>query len=340
MAVVSTGSVTLSSSASLKTLRNVRYRPGHESYVLFTALFTVGNAGSTQWIGMFNTTDGMAVGYNNSTFSIFWRSNSTTTIIPQSSFNIDKLNGTGSSGFTVVPTNLNVYRLSFGWLGAGILKWQILGSSGTWITFHILQYPNSQTVPVFTNPMLPIQAAVTNSVGLISLQTAGWNGGSVDDLRNRAGYRTFVVNSNGVNISSTGVETHLITIQNNTTFNSLTNAIELRFVGLGGGPLDSADVVLLRFRSNATVTGTSYTNINATESVVSYTTAGTYTAGTGTVMYVRPVNTEGNGSAMQLLSQSDPDIIVLPGQTFTVTAQSYTGSSNNIIGILMWEERF
>ena len=343
MEVVSTGA-SAASSASLQSLRNLRYRPGHEGYAFFTAAFpSNGVAGSTQWIGLLNNTDGMAVGYNGATFSILYRSNSVNTIIPQSSFNMDTLNGTGPSGFTIIPKNLNVFRLSYGWLGAAPLKFQILSTTGTWITFHVVELPNTITVPSFTNPFLPMQMVVTNTTNTtnVSITSGSWNAGVIGDPRNRAGYRTFIINNAGTNIAAAGTEIHLITIENNTTFNGVPNQIELRFVALGGGPLENTnDAVVLRFRQNATVTGTAFTPVSAGASVVSSSTAGTYTAGTGTIVYVRPTNTTGNGSAPQLFSQSDAQIILLPGQLMTVTGQSYSGAVNTVTGILMWEERF
>jgi hypothetical protein len=343
MEVVSTGA-SAASSASLQSLRNLRYRPGHEGYAFFTAAFpSNGVAGSTQWIGLLNNTDGMAVGYNGATFSILYRSNSVNTIIPQSSFNMDTLNGTGPSGFTIIPKNLNVFRLSYGWLGAAPLKFQVLSTTGTWITFHVVELPNTITIPSFTNPFLPMQMVVTNTTNTtnVSIASGSWNAGVIGDPRNRAGYRTFIINNAGVNIAAAGSEIHLITIENNTTFNGVPNQIELRFVALGGGPLENTnDAVVLRFRQNATVTGTAFTPVSAGASVTSVSTVGTYTAGTGTIVYVRPTNTTGNGSAPQLFSQSDANIILLPGQLMTVTGQSYSGAVNTVTGILMWEERF
>ncbi|HEV2916748.1 MAG TPA: hypothetical protein VGW78_03310, partial [Candidatus Babeliales bacterium] len=222
------------------------------------------------------------------------------------------------------------------------LKFQVLSTTGQWITFHIIQLPNTINTPSFTNPMLPMQMAATNTGNTTDLRIASgsWNAGTEGDPRNRAGFRTFIISNSGTTLPSAGTEINLITIHNKPTFNGVANKIELRFVGLGGGALESSDIQLLRFRKNATVTGTVFSDVNTSASVVEFSTAGTYTAGTGTIVFIRPSNSEGNGSQMQLLSQSDAEIILLPGETLTVTGTSFTGTQHNVIGILMWEERF
>ena len=324
--------------------RNLRYRPGHEGYAFFTAAFPNGSAAnSTQWIGIFNTIDGMAVGFNGTTFSILYRSNSVNTIISQSSFNMDTLNGSGPSGFTINTKNLNVFRLSYGWLGAAPLKFQILGTTGTWITFHVIQLPNTITTPSFTNPMLPVQMAVTNTGNTSDLRIASgsWDAGAISNIRSRAGFRTFALESVFASTDVGTTEKSLLVIQNKPTFDGKTNTVELRVTGFGGGPLITASTTMsMRLRLNATVTGTSFTDVNTSASVVSYSTVGTYTAGTGTILYVNTSDTQGNGSMMQLFSQKDAEIILLPGQTLTLTAQTLGGGVMGVETSLLWEERF
>jgi hypothetical protein len=259
---------------------------------------------------------------------------------------MDEIDGTGPSGFNINPTNLNIFRLSYGWLGAASLKFQVLSTTGQWITFHIIQLPNTINTPSFTNPMLPMQMAATNTGNTTDLRIASgsWDSGAISNIRNRAGYRTFTINSNPISIPN-NTETHLITIHNKPTFNGVANKIELRFVGLGGGFLDSSKNLLLKYIKNATVTGTAFSDVNTSASVVEFSTAGTFTIGSGTVVFVQLTNSGGNGSQMQLLSQSRAEIILLPGETLTVTGLTITGvmlapPPKSAIAVLMWEERF
>jgi len=67
--------------------------------------------------GTFNITSNAAISFTNShlqqgaTQTEYWTF--------QEDFNLDKLDGTGTSGITVDPSKLNVYQINFRWLGVG-----------------------------------------------------------------------------------------------------------------------------------------------------------------------------------------------------------------------------
>lgn len=89
---------------------------------------------------------------------------STDTFIPQSSWNGDKLNGTGDSGLTIDPTKLNIFQISFGYLGTDAIVFKVKlcpanGNNPTWITFHTIRLPNTLTTSSFSNPSLPFTLA-------------------------------------------------------------------------------------------------------------------------------------------------------------------------------------
>ena len=120
--IVSTGTITNSSSmaqlstgaatngyANMSTIQKLRYRPGHEGYAFFTAMFPNGSAAnSTQWAGLFDDQNGAAIGYSGTKFAILFRQGGVDTIITQTNFNIDTINGAGPSGFNINPQFLNV----------------------------------------------------------------------------------------------------------------------------------------------------------------------------------------------------------------------------------------
>src|SRR5210317_1039571 len=56
---------------------------------------------------------------------------------PQTSFNIDTLDGNGPSGITINPQKLNVYQINFRWLGSGELRYAMENPvNGDMIFFH------------------------------------------------------------------------------------------------------------------------------------------------------------------------------------------------------------
>lgn len=325
--------------AGLQSKTNVEYRSGHQADAYFTVAFTGAIAANTkQYIGILDSNNGFGVGYNGTTFGIVVRNNGTDTFTPQSSFNGDTINGAGSSGFNYNSALLNVFHIAYGWLGASIIQFQVMSSSGAWITFHTIQYPNSAATPSIANALLPISAQVYDPSGGHSLQlkTASWNMDIVG-IQSDVANRFFGVNNTTTTPAST--ETHILTIQNKTTFNSVPNKmnvlLERYYSTITNDSSFSVDTVILKIYKNATVTGTSFSNVNS-NSIVSFSTAGTYTGGTGTLIVAQVLGSRcWNPEFINLINQN---IIIYPGETLTVTAT--TATSYSVIAGLNWAELF
>lgn len=77
--------------------------------------------------------------------------------IPQTSWNIDTLNGAGPSGMILDPTKLNVFQVRYKWLGAGSVSFMIEDQlTGKNIEFHKIIWTNQNTSPHIANPSLKI----------------------------------------------------------------------------------------------------------------------------------------------------------------------------------------
>jgi hypothetical protein len=61
--------------------------------------------------------------------------------IPQSEFNLDKLDGTGPSGYTVDLTKMQMFYIDYSWYGAGFIRWGMRGTDGNVIYCH--KMPNN-----------------------------------------------------------------------------------------------------------------------------------------------------------------------------------------------------
>ncbi len=325
--------------AGLQSKASLEYISGHEGYAYFTAAFTGAIANNTQqYIGILDSNNGFGVGFNGTSFGVVRRSNGVDTFTSQANFNGDTLNGTGASQFTYNPAMLNVFRIAYGWLGASIIKFQIMGTYGNWITFHTIQYPNTASVPSIGNPMLPMSAQVYDIAGgnNLQLQTAGWNMGVVT-IQNNVGDRFFCV-SNQTSIP-VGTETHLLTLLNQNTYQSAPNKVSLQIVEYTGmvTSVTTASPIILRIYQNATVTGTSFSSV-ATGSVAAVSTTGTFSAGTGTLIAVTPLNSQGKFPP-GYINPTTYNITANPGDTITVTAQLFA-TTQTVIGSIAWMEGF
>lgn len=82
----------------------------------------------------------------------------------QSDFNIDKLDGTGTSGVTLDPSKLNIFQIQFRWLGAGEIRWAIENPlNGEIVYFHHIHYSNRNTTVHLDNPSFRIGYAAYNA---------------------------------------------------------------------------------------------------------------------------------------------------------------------------------
>jgi hypothetical protein len=339
MAILTTAGST-SSIAQLQTKGVITYRSGHEAYAYFSVAFTGSfTATSSQFIGPIDYQNGFAIGFDGTTFGVTRRANTVNYFTPQSQFNGDKLDGTGASQFTYNPATLNLFRIAYGYLGASIIKFQILTSYGNWVTFHTIQYPNSATTPSILQPLLPVTARVENLTGtsVLTLKTASWNAGIVAEPNNSS-YRYFQFN-NTITTASTA-ETLVFNLRNAATFNNRPNKIVVRITGVGGTPNVAAGTTnscTFLIRKNATVAGASYSSVSSGNSVMESSTAGTYSAGTGTTLFGYSMQSAGNGYGPLFFGDNPYLITLFPGETLTFTAQGYTGT---LLGGLFWEEQF
>lgn len=325
--------------AGIESLTALRYITGHEAHAFFTAAFTGPTvANTTQYIGILDSSEGFAVGYKGTSFGILFRNGGAESFIPQSSFNADTLDGTGPSGFLYNRSNLNIFRIAYGWLGAAAIKFHIMNSNGNWILFHVIQQPGASPNPSIRNPMLPMSAEVFDPSGgtQLAMRTASWNM-AVVDINDKVGNRPFtVITTASISANS---EQHVLTIQNQNTFQGSVNAINITIayplaVRTSGG----TSSLIMRLYKNATVTGTSFVPVNANTSVTKYSIDGTYTPGTGTVVFIAPATPSSSGKNI-ILPPSVYTIILYPGEQLTLTVQTL-GPGSTITGGLQWTEGF
>jgi len=97
--------------------------------------------------------------YGNSGFVV---SKTIDTRIPQSSWNIDKLDGTGSSGYTLDLTKMQMFYLDYSWYGAGFVRWGIRATNGDIIYCHKQVNNNVNTEAYLRSGNLPARYEVNS----------------------------------------------------------------------------------------------------------------------------------------------------------------------------------
>lgn len=161
----------------------------------------------------------------------------------QEDWNIDKLDGTGSSGVVLDPTKLNVFQINFRWLGAGEIRYAIENPlNGDMIFFHHEHYSNRNTVPHLSNPSLKIGyvaanlGAISGSVTCRGASVLGAVEGNV--VHTRLPHSRSATRTTGLN--TPGTRYHLLSILNNTIF---------------AGKINTRDTILKRLTGAINTTG-------------------------------------------------------------------------------------
>ena len=75
--------------------------------------------------------------------------------IPQSSFNIDRLDGTGASGFNLDITKIQMWMLDYSWYGAGAIRFGVKNARGEFIFAHRIAHANNLTEAFMRSGNMP-----------------------------------------------------------------------------------------------------------------------------------------------------------------------------------------
>ncbi len=343
MAQIRTG-VTANSAAVLASDARLTYRPGQGLVSFFSAMFTTGVVNNTQIIGAGNAVDGFFFGYNGTSFGILYRNNSVDTWIPQASWNGDMMDGSGESGITLDPTDGNVYKIQYHWLGFGVIKFYIANpDDGEFILVHSLRLLSTNLVPIITNGSVQLLAATYNvggSTSDITLRTASMMGA----VEGKTSILTNTRYAYAENFTTTaGTVRNLFTLRNKFTYPSATTNNQTMIYPdtltfYNASPLGRQMRFFLYLNTTNTYT---YIDIDTNNSVaeVSNTAGENTTVAGGVLIYFAATN--GTESKL-VLDLSKLGIRLAPGQSLTVAGQRIGNAATNITmyASLSWTEGF
>jgi hypothetical protein len=280
--------VTTASGAEVvrQSYRSMLYQPGKGLLVLATFVMNAAKTNLRQRVGYFGTQNGLYFELNNTTKAFVMRTyvggsvDNTTRRVEQSSWNGDKLDGTGPSGLTLDLTKPQILWFDFEWLGVGNVRCGFI-INGQYIVCHTYQTANVYGTSVYmTTALLPVRYEITNTAATADasylkqicssvMSEGGLEPASIDHVAQRT-------------TSLTGVGTTLVPLV----------SIRLASTALGAIVLPSAVKVIptsadnfeIQLVKNATLTGASY-NAVASDANVEFDVAATAMTG-GTIVQV------------------------------------------------------
>ena len=80
----------------------------------------------------------------------------------QADFNKDKLDGTGSSGYIMDISKMQMIGIQYSWYGAGFIDWMLRGDDGNFIFYHRMRNSNINTEAYMRTGNMPVRYEVTN----------------------------------------------------------------------------------------------------------------------------------------------------------------------------------
>lgn len=163
------------SKAVRQSFRVFPYQPGKSLQVMATFVMNAGKTNLRQRVGYFNTSNGVFFQLNGATRSFVLRTNTSGTpsdvrTVDQSSWNGDKLDGTGASGLTLDPTKAQILWMDFEWLGVGSVRCGFV-INGQFIVCHTFNNANDIDKVYMQTAILPIRYEIENTGATASSST-------------------------------------------------------------------------------------------------------------------------------------------------------------------------
>jgi len=264
----------------LQSYDYVPYQPGKSQLAVITFVMGTGVANVTKDVGYFDAANGIFLRQNGASgLQIICRSSTSggvvDTEVEQASWNLDVLDGTGTSRQTLDITKAQIMVIDLQFLGMGRVRVGF-DIDGIIVYVHEFLNANSLTVPYMQTASLPIQVLVTAS-GSGSSATAHFKcaavnseGGIISDY----GY-TFAT-PEATATAGSGSRVHILSLRPLTTFGSKTNRTHINGIEFDIFVTGAVSVFYEIVVGAAFSVAPTYASVNSTYSSMQYGTAGTF----------------------------------------------------------------
>jgi hypothetical protein len=322
-----------------QTFRRFNYQPGKSMLFVMTGIFGVAATGIKRKSGLFDAKNGIFFDQQSDGMGVTIRTYTSGSAVdgryPQTEWNIDKMDGTGTSGVTLDFTKCQIWFSDFEWLGVGRVRFGFF-INGAPIYVHQVLNSNNSTLVYMSTPNLPLRFEIENTgagaaVGFTQICSTVISEGGMQDT----GFPFGV--SRGVTALTTNNNSNIypvVAIRLNSAYLSSTIKNISYFITCTSSATYNTYLIL-----NPTVVGTALsftavTNSSVDADVVS-TNATTLTG--GTIIDSRTFQTT-NESGVADFGPSDfflgssiagvSDILVLAVQRITGTSETFYGGLN------------
>jgi hypothetical protein len=348
MVNLNTGGTASGAQVLRQTKTYQRYQPGKSLMVFETFVFAPPQTNLRQRIGYFDTNNGIYLEQAGSTINIVRRSfvsgSVVNTAIPQASWNLDTLNGSGPSGVTLDLTKAQILIIDLQWLGVGRVR---IGFNMNGFVYYAHQFEHANLISTtyMTTACLPCRAEITNTGTAASAATLGQiccTVGSEAGISDELGLQ-FSTDNGTTGSAVGGTLIPLLSIRAGTTGpNSVRNTGQIlvrnyTVLNTSGGN------VLYRLVLNPTsLTGASWSAVNSTYSLAQVDMSSTALSG-GVVL--DSGYTSGTAKNTQTADLVRKQALVYSGlnsiqDTLVLAAQTIGGGTNTLYASMTWQELY
>jgi len=297
------------------------YQPGKSLLIMNTFVMDTAKTNLRQRVGYFGEENGFYIEQDDTTVNLVKRSKITGSVvnteIAQSSWNGDKLDGTGASGYTLDLTKSQILWIDMEWLGVGNVRIGFI-INGTFIVCHTFQCANILDSTYITTASLPIRYEITNTGTVASASqlkqicsTVISEGGY--ELRGRQQAVGTVITS-PYSLTTAGTYYPLVSIRlKSARLDAIAILTALSILGTGNGI-----VYNWRVAAGGSITGGSFVSAGANSSVEYNITGTAYTIGTGRILA---------SGFFESTNQSSPSIDILKEALFKFQLERNTFTS-------------
>lgn len=320
-----------------QTFRRIRYNPSRTVQILSAGVLGSPKANVRKRIGQFDPSDGVFFEIDGLTPYCVRRSSTSGSVVntryAQTDWNIDKFDGTGSSGLTIDFSKHNLYFIQYAFQGFGDIVWGFY-LDGKILFCHRESPGNILTSPFMKTAHLPMRVEITNTGTAASTTTMSYNSCTVKNEGEDAEQEGQVLSYSNPTLKTVGTTPlPIISVRLGSTFQKAIADLIATTIHC-----QTADEVIWYIYLNPTLTASTFA-ITASYTQIDI-AATTLTGGTELLSGIIAQNQGSLALSEQLLKYVNSLIgTSLAGTStiITLAARSRTGSAD-ILSTLTWRE--
>jgi hypothetical protein len=157
-----------------ETTKVCSYQPGKSLLIMNTAVMEAPKTGLRNRVGYYGSDNGIYIELSGSNLNFVERTSVSGSLmetrVPQSSWNGDQLNGSGSSNLTLNISKAQIFWMDIEWLGLGTVRCGFI-INGKFIVAHSFHHANIINSTYITTASLPLRYEIKNAAATSGAST-------------------------------------------------------------------------------------------------------------------------------------------------------------------------